>query len=139
MKVTILQNSYVDIKGSNTKLELSLKGFIPSEVFRSACNQIRLYLQENQVSEWLIDQRTMSVHPKDYKWFLEEFIQGEKIFGKNNLVAMVTPENFYCEFTLNRYLQTRFPNGTSNIARFENKADAQDWLSGAHKAFDYPI
>ena len=134
---TIFQNTHIELNTSKNRLEINLQGSIPSKVFRKTCEKIKAYAQQNKVSEWLIDQKTMSVHPQDYQWFFEEFIKQNKFFSRESYVAIVIPKNFYCEFTLNQYLQNYFPSGTLNIARFDKKENAIVWLNDSHQVLKF--
>lgn len=137
---TFINNQYIVASSNGNKIEITQTGSIPSEVFRASWNSIAAYTQAHKLKYWLIDQRAMSVYPQDYKWFLEEWGTAHaNLFNAQACIALVSPKNFYCEFTQNQFLKTVFPNGNLNVVKFENTSDAQSWLKDASQTFEMSL
>ncbi len=102
--------------------------------------KIETYAQAHQPKYWLIDQCAMSVYSEDYKLFLEEWsIKNANLFNAQSCSALVSPQNFYCEFNQNQFLKTAFPEGKLNVVKFDNKTDAQNWLKDASQTFEMSL
>ena len=114
-------------------------GVSTSEELKNAYNQALELVKEHNVRLWLIDQRKQMIHPDDQKWVEQEWFPSSLEHAPLDpnyprCVAVVQSENFFVEFSANKFAKENSAPGFS-IEVFRNPENAQSWIK--EKSLEY--
>jgi len=111
-------------------IEISYFGNLTkSEDFREAANKSGSFAISNSITLWLLDQHNMNVHPKDLRWFYQEWQPNfDKAMPKSRKVAIIPAKNLFSEFYIKQQNQKLEGIGNFSIKYFSSKEEARKWL-----------
>lgn len=130
--MTYFDEAFLQIKAERSVAVMEWKGLAKSDAYRKGFEQYLKLLMEGKHSHWLLDFTNGKViDVKDQKWTTDEWLPGTVAALRGNIqkVAVILSNDVFNKVA-SRVIATTISKLTeAEIAYFDDKRDAMDWLT----------
>lgn len=130
--MTYFDEAFLQIRAEKSVAIMEWKGLAKSDAYRKGFEQYLKLLMEGGYSHWLLDfTNGRVIDIKDQKWTTDEWLTKVAVSLKGNIqkVAVILSNDVFNKVA-SRIIATSISKLTeAEIAYFDNKRDAMDWLT----------